>query len=154
MPWRRKPTCLGKFYLLHAFSIPHRVSRARRKLRLCQSRRPLTCPQCPFPVTTAAHTWQVQVGARSCLAVRTAVAHDRPRWFWDAAGSEEEGYRISQEFVTAMLEEFRQQRKVHVRFAFQIVMDMLAQLQTLPTLVDVAIPDGSSFTVCGVSLLL
>ena len=67
------------------------------------------------------------------------------------AGSEEEGYRISQQFVTEMLEEFRQQRKIHVRFAFQIVMDILAQLQTLPTLVDVTIPDGASFTVCGVS---
>jgi len=69
-----------------------------------------------------------------------------------AAGSEKEGYRISQEFVTAMVEEFRQQRKIHLRFAFQIVMDILAQLQTLPTLVDITIPEGASFTVCGVSL--
>ena len=51
-----------------------------------------------------------------------------------------------------MLDEFRQQRKIHVRFAFQIVMDILALLQTLPTLVDITIPDGASFTVCGVSL--
>ena len=49
-----------------------------------------------------------------------------------------------------MVEEFRQQRKIHVRFAFQIVMDSLAQLQALPTLVDVSIPNGASFTVCGV----
>ena len=51
-----------------------------------------------------------------------------------------------------MLEEFREQRKIHIRFAFQIVMDILLQLQTLPTLVDVTIPDGASFTVCGVRL--
>lgn len=50
-----------------------------------------------------------------------------------------------------MVEEFRQQRKIHLRFAFQIVMDILAQLQTLPTLVDITIPEGASFTVCGVS---
>ena len=79
--------------------------------------------------------------------------HDLPachRHRTAAAGSEEDGYRISQEFVTAMLEEFRQQRIIHLRFAYQIVMDILAQLQTLPTLVDIMIPDGASFTVCGV----
>ena len=91
---------------------------------------------------------------QTLLANSMSSLADNGSWSSVAAtGSEEEGYRITHEFVTAMLEEFRQQRKIHIRFAFQIVMDVLAQLQTLSTLIDVTIPDGASFTVCGVRRL-
>ncbi len=59
-------------------------------------------------------------------------------------GSDEEGYTITESFVTAMLERFREEKKIHTRFAFEIVMGALRIFQQLPTLVDVDIPSGVS----------
>lgn len=50
----------------------------------------------------------------------------------------------------AMVEDFKAQRKIHMRFATQIVLSTAAELRELPTLVDVHVPDEASFTVCGV----
>lgn len=52
-----------------------------------------------------------------------------------------------------MVEAFKVQRKIHIRFAAQIVLSAAEQLKQLPTLVDVTIPDEASFTVCGVRSL-
>ena len=41
------------------------------------------------------------------------------------AGSSEGGYSITQSFIDEMVTAFRQQKKVHVRFAFEIVMAAL-----------------------------
>lgn len=59
-----------------------------------------------------------------------------------AAGSQTEGYRITQQFIEDMLEAFRDQKKIHLRFAFEIVMGALAALKSEATLVDVDIPEG------------
>lgn len=40
------------------------------------------------------------------------------------------------------MEHFRQEKKIHTRFAFEIVMGALKVFQQLPTLVDVDIPAG------------
>lgn len=41
-----------------------------------------------------------------------------------------------------MLEAFREQKKISVRFAFEIVMGALAALKSEATLVDVDVPTG------------
>ncbi|KXZ53876.1 hypothetical protein GPECTOR_6g794 [Gonium pectorale] len=64
-------------------------------------------------------------------------------------GSAAEGYTITQEFVTAMLEEFKAQRSIHKRFAFEIIRQAHTLFRSLPSLVDVTIPDDKHFTVCG-----
>ncbi|GFR51802.1 hypothetical protein Agub_g14261 [Astrephomene gubernaculifera] len=64
-------------------------------------------------------------------------------------GNAAEGYVLTLEFVTAMLEEFRQQRTIHKRFAFEIIRQAHALFRSLPSLVDVVIPDDKHFTVCG-----
>ena len=51
----------------------------------------------------------------------------------------------------AMLEDFKAQRKIHVRFATQIVLSTEIELRQQASLVDVHVPDEASFTVCGVS---
>lgn len=43
---------------------------------------------------------------------------------WVCAESEEGGYELDLEFIKAMMEEFREQRLVHKRFAFQIVLEV------------------------------
>lgn len=35
------------------------------------------------------------------------------------------------------------------RYAFQIVLQTRELLRTLPSLVDITVPDGKNFTVCG-----
>ena len=42
----------------------------------------------------------------------------------EPAGSEEEGYRLTRDFVTAMMEHFRRQKTIHKRFAFQILLEV------------------------------
>ena len=47
------------------------------------------------------------------------------------------------------METYKQQKKLHRKFAFQMLLDMLAYFSSQPTLVDVSIPDEAKFTVCG-----
>ena len=47
------------------------------------------------------------------------------------------------------MECFKKQGKLHRKFAFQILLDILQYFTTCPTLVDVVIPDDKKFTVCG-----
>jgi len=58
------------------------------------------------------------------------------------AGSQTEGHRITRQFVEEMVEAFREQKKIHPRYAFEIVMGVLAVLKSQPTLVDVDILEG------------
>ncbi|PNH08436.1 Serine/threonine-protein phosphatase 5 [Tetrabaena socialis] len=64
-------------------------------------------------------------------------------------GSGSEGYTLTLEFVEAMLEEFKQQKPLHKRFAFEIIVQAHTLMRTLPSLVDVPIPDEQHVTVCG-----
>jgi serine/threonine-protein phosphatase 5 len=59
-------------------------------------------------------------------------------------GSPEAGYTISASFVEQMMDQFKAEKKIHIRFAFEIVMGCLKVLQQLPTLVDVEIPQGTT----------
>ena len=40
------------------------------------------------------------------------------------AGSEKEGYQIDRQFVEDMIEAFREQKRLHRRFAFQIILQV------------------------------
>lgn len=64
-------------------------------------------------------------------------------------GSDDAGYKVTQGFIDAMVEAFRAQRSIHRRFAFEIVLAARALLRAAPPVVDVPIPPGTHFTVCG-----
>lgn len=64
-------------------------------------------------------------------------------------GNNEVGYTITYEFVMKMIEHFKKQRLLHRRFAFELVLGVKKVLESLPTIVDVPIPDGRHITVCG-----
>jgi len=68
-----------------------------------------------------------------------------PMMLEDGAG----GYQITLDFVKAMMQEFKEQRLIHRRFVFQIVLEARKQFRSLPSLVDVDIPSDRHFTVCG-----
>lgn len=64
-------------------------------------------------------------------------------------GSNEEGYTIDLEFVEAMLKEFKEQRLVHKRFAFEILLKAQALFKAEASLVDITVPPEEHITVCG-----
>ncbi|CAM8986399.1 unnamed protein product [Rhodiola kirilowii] len=48
-----------------------------------------------------------------------------------------------------MMDAFKNQKFLHRRYAMQIVLQVREMLQSLPSLVDINIPEGKHFTVCG-----
>jgi serine/threonine-protein phosphatase 5 len=56
---------------------------------------------------------------------------------------------VTVEFVTELLDWFRDQKKLHRKYVHRLVLDAIALMHKLPSLVDVSIPDGGEFTVCG-----
>jgi hypothetical protein len=57
--------------------------------------------------------------------------------------------KVTREFVTEMMETFKNQKSIHTRYAFEILLQMKAILKATPTLMDIPVPDGTHFTVCG-----
>ncbi len=56
---------------------------------------------------------------------------------------------VTLDFMKQLLECYRNQKKLHRRYAFQILLDVRKYFSEQPTLVDVPIPEGSKFTICG-----
>ncbi|KAK2441390.1 serine/threonine-protein phosphatase [Trifolium repens] len=65
------------------------------------------------------------------------------------SGARIEGDVITLHFVKKMMEDFKKQKCLHKRYAFQIVLQTKEMLQALPSLVDITVPQGKHFTVCG-----
>ncbi|CDP18730.1 unnamed protein product [Coffea canephora] len=65
------------------------------------------------------------------------------------AGARIEGDVVTLDFVKKMMHDFKNQKSLHRRYALQIVLQTREMLHSLPTLVDVNVPDGKHFTVCG-----
>ena len=56
---------------------------------------------------------------------------------------------ITVEFMLNLMQHYKNGKCLHRRYAFQILKDILHFFKTQPTLVDVDVPDGSKFTICG-----
>jgi len=56
---------------------------------------------------------------------------------------------ITIEFMVQLMDTYKRQGTLHRRYAFQILLDILKFFSSQPSLVDVSIPEGSKFTVCG-----
>ena len=75
------------------------------------------------------------------------AAYDGPRM--DPHPSLPDRHAVTLPFVLAMIDAFKASKHIHRRYAFEIVLAALDVLKTLPPLVDVDVPDGTSITVCG-----
>ncbi|XP_047055681.1 serine/threonine-protein phosphatase 5-like [Lolium rigidum] len=64
-------------------------------------------------------------------------------------GARIDGDIITLDFVKQMLDDFKRQKCIHRRYALQIVLQARDLLRSVPSLVDVNVPDGCHFTVCG-----
>ncbi|KAK4394770.1 Serine/threonine-protein phosphatase 5 [Sesamum angolense] len=65
------------------------------------------------------------------------------------AGARIEGDVVTLEFVKKMMDDFKNQKCLHKRYAYQIVLQIREMLRALPSLVDINVPYGKHFTVCG-----
>uniref|UniRef100_A0A1I8GKX5 protein-serine/threonine phosphatase n=2 Tax=Macrostomum lignano TaxID=282301 RepID=A0A1I8GKX5_9PLAT len=68
---------------------------------------------------------------------------------YDGPKLSEEGNKVTREFVTQLLDYYKKSKVLHRRYAYQILVDMKALLSAEATLVDVAVPEGTKFTICG-----
>ncbi|CAI5465157.1 unnamed protein product [Closterium sp. Yama58-4] len=60
-----------------------------------------------------------------------------------------EGEEVTLSFVQKMMDAFKNQKKLHRRYAYQILFQIREQLRALPSLVDIQVPDSQHITVCG-----
>ncbi|KAG6404946.1 hypothetical protein SASPL_132523 [Salvia splendens] len=65
------------------------------------------------------------------------------------SGARIEGDVVTLDFVKKMLDDFKNQKFLHKRYACQIVLQIRDVLRELPSLVDIHVPDGKHFSVCG-----
>jgi serine/threonine-protein phosphatase 5 len=56
---------------------------------------------------------------------------------------------ITREFVEALLEDMKAQKKLHRKYACQIMLAVKKIFENDPTIVDIPVPEGSKLTVCG-----
>nr|CAG4649214.1 EOG090X03S1 [Scapholeberis mucronata]SVE93533.1 EOG090X03S1 [Scapholeberis mucronata] len=57
--------------------------------------------------------------------------------------------KVTSEFMQELMDAYRDQKKLHNKYAFQILLDVEELFKSQPSLIDVSIPDSSKFTVCG-----
>ncbi|MCL4134395.1 UNVERIFIED_CONTAM: hypothetical protein GTU68_055796, partial [Idotea baltica] len=67
----------------------------------------------------------------------------------DYSGPRLEDGKVTETFMLALMEHYKAQKKLHKRFAYEILLDVKEYFSNQPSLVDVDIPPTSKFTVCG-----
>jgi len=56
---------------------------------------------------------------------------------------------MTQEFIDDMIERFKNGKKIHKKYAFQIILKAKEIFYDEPTMPEVTIPDGNKMTICG-----
>nr|SVE78147.1 EOG090X03S1 [Daphnia lumholtzi] len=57
--------------------------------------------------------------------------------------------KVTLEFMLELLDAYKDQKKLHRKYAFQILLEVADLFKAQPSLIDVTIPEDSKFTVCG-----
>ncbi|CAH0728578.1 unnamed protein product, partial [Brenthis ino] len=57
--------------------------------------------------------------------------------------------KVTLKFVTDLMEYYKEQKKLHKKYAYKILIDVKAYFQKQPSLIDIKVPDNQKFTVCG-----
>lgn len=56
---------------------------------------------------------------------------------------------VTPEFMKELMQWYKDQKKLHKKYAYKILYDIDAYLRKQPSLIDISIPDDGKFTVCG-----
>ncbi|CAO2813242.1 unnamed protein product [Amaranthus hypochondriacus] len=83
--------------------------------------------------------------AASIMVIVFPLAQVEPQY----SGAKIEEDTVTMEFIKKMIEDFKNQKCLHKRYAFQIVLQTRELLRASPSLVNITVPDGNHFTVCG-----
>lgn len=75
-------------------------------------------------------------------AINVESSYDGPR-------INEETKQIDLPFVEAMIQRFKDQKKIHRKYTFMIVLAIRQYMMAAPSLIDVKVPEGGKLTVCG-----
>jgi serine/threonine-protein phosphatase 5 len=59
------------------------------------------------------------------------------------------GEEMTQEFIDDMIQRFRDQKTLHRKYVYRIVLKVREILDKEPTMVEVEVPKGHTLTVCG-----
>lgn len=57
--------------------------------------------------------------------------------------------KVTLQFMQDLLEWYRNQNKLHRKYAYKILLDVKSWFMAQPSLVDITIPEDSKFTICG-----
>ncbi|KAK8371904.1 hypothetical protein O3P69_013501 [Scylla paramamosain] len=67
----------------------------------------------------------------------------------DYSGPRLEDGKVTEGFMEDLIHHYTQQKKLHRRYAYKILLDMKEYLKSLPSLVDIPVDNAEKFTVCG-----
>lgn len=56
---------------------------------------------------------------------------------------------ITKEFVEELIERFKEQKKIHKKFAYKILIEVKKTFEKQPSMVEITVPENGNFTVCG-----
>jgi len=61
----------------------------------------------------------------------------------------EDDKNVTLEFMIQLLQHYKDRQLLHRRYAFQILINIRQYFMSQPTLVDIDVPEGKKFTICG-----
>lgn len=67
----------------------------------------------------------------------------------DYTGPRLENGQVTLEFVENLLKTFKDQKKLHRKYAYKILIDVKEFFKKQPSLVEIQVPEESKFTICG-----
>ncbi|KAI8097419.1 Metallo-dependent phosphatase-like protein [Halteromyces radiatus] len=68
---------------------------------------------------------------------------------YDGPRINEETNEIDVDFVNKMVERFKNQKKLHKKYAFMILLAVRQMMMQAPSLIDISVPNDGKLTVCG-----
>ncbi|CDS09702.1 hypothetical protein LRAMOSA02379 [Lichtheimia ramosa] len=68
---------------------------------------------------------------------------------YDGPRIDEESNQIDKKFVDTMIERFKNQKTIHRKYAFMIILAVRKMMLEAPSLIDVQVPSNGKLTVCG-----
>jgi len=57
--------------------------------------------------------------------------------------------KITSQFMDELLDHYRSENKLHKKYAYQILIEAKKYFSSLPSLIDINVPTGKKFTLCG-----
>lgn len=67
----------------------------------------------------------------------------------DYFGPKLEDGKVTLEFMEALMECYKNQKKLHRKYAYKMLLDIKQWFMAQPSLVDITVPNDSKFTICG-----